>query len=76
VVLQVAQAKYEKSAPKPAPFGWDAFNQAALYNAYDKRASKVPVDKAAYEATKQAAPDVALEKDPMEYGKMTEVRAP
>jgi hypothetical protein len=32
---------YKKNEKKETPFGWDSFNQKALYNAYDKRASKV-----------------------------------
>jgi hypothetical protein len=28
---------------KETPFGWDSFNAKALYNAYSKRADKIPV---------------------------------
>jgi hypothetical protein len=33
---------------KPAPFGWDAFNQQAVFNAAEKRASKIKPDLDAY----------------------------
>ena len=41
---ETAEFKYEKSAKKAAPVGWEAFNQRTKAEAYDKRADKIPVD--------------------------------
>lgn len=38
---EMAEARGEKNKKNPAPFGWDAFNQDALYNAYNKRVERV-----------------------------------
>lgn len=40
---EVAAAKAVKAEKKEAAFGWDSFNTKSLYNAYDKRASKIEV---------------------------------
>jgi len=41
---ETAEFKYEKSATKAAPVGWEAFNQRTKAEAYDKRADKISVD--------------------------------
>lgn len=33
---------------KPAPFGWDAFNQQAIFNAAERRSAKIQPDLEAY----------------------------
>jgi hypothetical protein len=33
---------------KPAPFGWDVFNPQAVFNAADKRSSKITPDLESY----------------------------
>lgn len=53
---------------KPAPFGWDAFNQQALANAYNKRAEKIPVDPQRYEQGKAQQPELYDTSDTLEYG--------
>jgi hypothetical protein len=70
---EVAEAKYKKKEKKPAPFGWDAFNQQAVFNAAEKRASKIKPDLDAYNAAKAAQPERALEVDALEHGKHQEV---
>lgn len=37
-----AELQYKKREKKIAPSGWEAFNQKALYEAYEKRASNIP----------------------------------
>jgi hypothetical protein len=44
-VLCVSLCLQEK---KPAAFGWDAFNQQAVFNAAERRSSKVKPDLEAY----------------------------
>ena len=41
---ETAEFKYEKSAKKAAPVGWEAFNQRTKAEAYDKRTDKISVD--------------------------------
>ncbi|KIY98204.1 pre-mRNA-splicing factor SYF2 [Monoraphidium neglectum] len=70
---EVAEAKHKKSEKKETPFGWDSFNAKALYNAYSKRADKIPVDPEAYRRAKEEKPEVAGEADPLLYGKAPDV---
>ena len=37
-----AELLYKKREKKIAPTGWEAFNQKALYDAYEKRTSDIP----------------------------------
>ena len=37
-----AELQYNKREKKIAPTGWEAFNQKALYEAYEKRTSNIP----------------------------------
>ena len=39
-----AEAYYKKHEKKPAPAGWESFNQKTLFKAYDKRTKDIPVD--------------------------------
>ena len=41
MVLQ-AELTYKKREKQVAPSGWEAFNQKALYEAYEKRTSNIP----------------------------------
>ena len=62
-------AKAERKAAGAAPFGWDAFNQATLYAAHDKRIGRgVKVDMEAYEAAKAADPEFYRDGNSMLYG--------
>ncbi|GMH44063.1 hypothetical protein BSKO_11997 [Bryopsis sp. KO-2023] len=67
--VEVAQAKYKKAEKKPAPMGWDVFNQKTLYNACEKRAEKVPYTLEDYEAEKQRNPDFYRDANSLEYGR-------
>lgn len=40
--LWQAELLYKKREKKVAPTGWEAFNQKALYEAYEKRTSNIP----------------------------------
>jgi pre-mRNA-splicing factor SYF2 len=48
---------YERAAKDETPFGWDSFNQATLYRAYERRAAAVPYVKADWDAAKAADPN-------------------
>ena len=37
-----AEQMYKKQDKKVAPTGWEAFNQKALYEAYERRAGNIP----------------------------------
>lgn len=37
-----AELLYKKREKTAAPTGWEAFNQKALYDAYEKRTSNIP----------------------------------
>lgn len=37
-----AELQYKKREKTVAPTGWEAFNQKALYEAYEKRTSDIP----------------------------------
>jgi len=37
-----AELQYKKREKTIAPTGWEAFNQKALYEAYEKRTSDIP----------------------------------
>ena len=52
----VAQRGYERAEKDPAAFGWDSFNQATLYKAYERRAAAVPYTQADWDAAKAADP--------------------
>ncbi len=68
------QAKYIKSEKKPTPAGGEVFNQRALYNAYTKRAAKVPYSKEDYEAAKARDPNgFYADANSLEYGKAPQV---
>lgn len=41
-LLWQAELLYKKREKKVAPTGWEAFNQKALYEAYEKRTSNIP----------------------------------
>jgi len=54
---EAVQERLEKKAKKkPAPFGWDVFNQDTLYNAFDKRVKMAKRDPAV-QAAEAAADD-------------------
>ncbi|CAI5513266.1 unnamed protein product [Closterium sp. Naga37s-1] len=54
---EAAESKYKKWEKKEAPFGWDAFNQQALYNAYKKRTGNIPYTEEDYLKAKEKDPD-------------------
>ena len=43
--MEFAERQYKKAEKKPAAFGWDVFNSATLYRAYEKRTENIPYTK-------------------------------
>jgi pre-mRNA-splicing factor SYF2 len=68
-----AEAKYKKWEKKPAPFGWDVFNQRSLYNAYKKRTKNVEISFEDYVKAREADPDFYRDGASLEYGKQVEI---
>ena len=66
--VDVAEARAKKAVKKEAGFGWDAFNQQALYRAYEKRADAITVDPAAYAAAAAADPEFYRDANSLAYG--------
>lgn len=64
-----AEYKYKKTEKKETPFGWDVFNQKALYSAYEKRTKNIPYTLEDYEAMKAADPNMYRDANNLEYGK-------
>lgn len=71
---ETAEAKAEKRKKKPAPKGHEAFNQAALYAAYERRTESIKPDLASYEEAKANDPEFYRAADSLVYG--GEGRAP
>ena len=63
-----AEQGYKKQKKKPSAFGWDAFNQKSLYNAYKKRASNVAVNLEEYEDAKASHPESYRDSESLQYG--------
>ncbi|KAK3021549.1 hypothetical protein RJ639_046497 [Escallonia herrerae] len=70
---QMAEAKYKKWEKEPAPFGWDVFNQKALYDAYKKRTKNIEVDVEEYNKLKEADPEFYREASSLQYGKAPKI---
>lgn len=68
-----AEYKYKKWDKKPAPFGWDVFNQRSLYNAYKKRTKNVEVTMEEYIEAQKADPDFYRDGTSLQYGKAPEL---
>lgn len=68
-----AEAKYKKWEKDPAPFGWDVFNQKALYNAYKKRTKNIEVDLEEYNKMKEADPEFYRDASSLQYGKSPKI---
>lgn len=68
-----AEAKYKKWEKDPAPFGWDVFNQKALYNAYKKRTKNIEVDIEEYNKMKEADPEFYRDASSLQYGKSPKI---
>lgn len=66
-----AGLQYKKKEKKDAPGGWDVFNSKALYNAYLKRAEKIPVDLEEYNTAKSTDPEFYRGADSLQYGKVS-----
>lgn len=66
---EMAESKYKKWEKKPAPSGWDVFNQKTLYDAYKKRTKNVAVDLDDYNRLKEADPEFYREASSLQYGK-------
>lgn len=71
--VEEAEAKYKKWEKKPAPFGWDAFNEKSLYNAYKKRAKKVPYTMEEYNLAKASDPEFYRDGSSLQYGKVPDI---
>jgi pre-mRNA-splicing factor SYF2 len=65
---ETAEALREKKHKSGAPAGIDAFNQATLYRAYERRADAIKPDLTAYEAAKSADPEFYRAGDSLIYG--------
>ncbi|DBA76983.1 hypothetical protein WJX77_003955 [Trebouxia sp. C0004] len=63
-----AELQYKKREKTVAPTGWEAFNQKALYEAYEKRTSDIPYTQEEYEKLKASDPDFYRAADSMSYG--------
>lgn len=70
---QMAETKYKKWEKKPAPDGWDVFNQKTLYDAYKKRTKNMDVDLEEYNRMKEADPEFYREASSLQYGKAPKV---
>ncbi|CAM6092954.1 unnamed protein product [Calypogeia fissa] len=68
-----AEEKYEKWEKKPAPFGWDVFNQKSLYKAYKKRTKNIPYGMEDYMKAREADPDFYRDGSSLQYGKAPEI---
>lgn len=68
-----AEVKYKKWEKKPAPFGWDVFNQRSLYNAYKKRTKHIPYSMEDYIKAKESDPDFFRDGSSLEYGKAPDI---
>mmetsp|Transcript_29203 Transcript_29203/g.64548 ORF Transcript_29203/g.64548 Transcript_29203/m.64548 type:complete len:498 (-) Transcript_29203:188-1681(-) len=66
--VEQAEQQYKKKERKETPEGWDVFNQKSLYNAYLKRAEKVPYTLEEYEAAKARDPEFYRDADSLQYG--------
>lgn len=65
---ETAAAIYEKTRKTPAPKGWEAFNQAALYGAYERRTAAIKPSAEEYEAAKAADPEFYRAGDSLKHG--------
>jgi cyclophilin family peptidyl-prolyl cis-trans isomerase len=65
---ETAEAKAEKRKKKPAPKGHEAFNQAALYAAYERRTEGIKPDLESYEEAKANDPEFYRAGDSLAYG--------
>lgn len=70
---QTAEAKYKKWEKEPAPYGWDVFNQKALYDAYKKRTKNVDVDLEEYNKMKESDPEFYRDASSLQYGKAPKI---
>lgn len=65
---ETAEALYKKREKKPAPEGWEAFNQATLAATYEKRTERIKPDREEYEAARAADPEFYRTADSLLYG--------
>ena len=65
---ETAEAKAKKKEKKPAPKGWEAFDQASLYAAYERRTEAIKPDVASYEAARASDPEFYRAADSLAYG--------
>ncbi|PIA30994.1 hypothetical protein AQUCO_05300074v1 [Aquilegia coerulea] len=70
---EMAETKYKKWEKEPAPYGWDVFNQRALYNAYKKRTKNIECDIEEYNKMKEADPEFYRDASSLQYGKAPKV---
>mmetsp|Transcript_6024 Transcript_6024/g.11767 ORF Transcript_6024/g.11767 Transcript_6024/m.11767 type:complete len:505 (+) Transcript_6024:163-1677(+) len=65
---ETAEAVDKKKNKKKNPRGWESFNQAALYEAYEQRTEGIKPDIKEYEAAKAKDPEFYRTSDSMLYG--------
>jgi len=75
ITVEEAEEKIKKKGKKKsAPFGWDVFNQDAMYNGYKKRTKNIKVDLDRYEKQKQQlGDDFFADADNLKYGKIAPI---
>lgn len=65
---ETAEAVDKKKNTKKNPRGWESFNQAALYEAYERRTEDIKPDIKEYQAAKEKDPEFYRTSDSMLYG--------
>lgn len=70
---EAAESKYKKWEKKPAPFGWDVFNQKSLYNGYKKRTKNINNDMDEYAKIKESDPEFYRDGSSLQYGKAPKI---
>jgi len=75
VTVEEAEEKAKKKGKKrPAPFGWDVFNQDSMYNSYKKRTKNIKINLDRYEKQKQQlGDDFFADADNLKYGKIAPI---
>lgn len=75
VTVEEAEEKAKKKGKKrPAPFGWDVFNQDSMYNSYKNRTKNIKVNLDRYEKQKQQlGDDFFADANNLKYGKIAPI---
>ena len=71
--LEEAEGRYQRQQAKPQSFGWDSFNQEAMFRSYDKRAQALPVDAQRYAQAQALDPHFYRDGDSLATGTTPDV---